>query len=95
MSKSWKDKMKQAKSKVTEATNKTKGLLDDYGVTDKVNAASDTVGEHLDTISGAKQLQLVEERLALQSQYNDILAQKLDEALDRINELESQVKKAA
>ena len=45
----------------------------------------------MDVISGKKLLELVEQRLELQAQYNDVLATKLDEALQRIAALERKV----
>ena len=77
--------------KVAEAAERTKKFLDEKGVTEKVNQASDKVSEHFDVVAGAKQLQLVEEHLALQSTYNDVLAEKLEEALNRIEALEHQL----
>jgi len=46
------------------------------------------VGDGMDVISGKRLLELVEQRLELQAQYNDILATKLEEALQRIAALE-------
>ncbi len=51
--------------------------------------AVDAVKEGLDSVSGQKMYDLVQERLAVQDQYNDVLAAKLHEALERIEALES------
>ncbi|MDD3021335.1 MAG: hypothetical protein PHX61_10245 [Alphaproteobacteria bacterium] len=51
-------------------------------------AAVDVVKEGLDSVSGQKMYDLVQERLAVQDQYNDVLAAKLHEALERIETLE-------
>ena len=83
------------KAKAQEAAETSKQFLDEKGITEKVSKASDTLGEHLDTVSGTAQLKLVEERLELQAQYNDILAEKLEEALKRIDELEKKLAKGA
>ena len=45
-------------------------------------------GQGLDTISGKAMYELVRYRLDLQDRYNDLLATKLQEALDRIDQLE-------
>ncbi len=82
-------------SGIDEKVTKTKEFLDETGVTKKVNDVSDSVGNHFDVVSGTKQLILVEERLELQAKYNDLLAQKLDEALTRIAALEQSLKKEA
>lgn len=60
------------------------------GETAKVTA--DYVGEGFDVASGKKILNLVEERLELQMQYNNVLAVKLEEALNRIEALEEKAK---
>lgn len=83
------------KKRVGALFQNTKQYLEDKGVTQKVDEASKYAGDHFDTVSGIKQFKLVEERLELQNQYNDILAQKLEEALSRISELETHLKKVA
>jgi len=80
------------KGKVDESTEKAKALLDESGVTEQLKKVSDQTGEQFDKISGAKILQLVEERLEIQKKYNDILATKLEEALSRIKKLENERK---
>lgn len=65
-----------------------KRYLDDKGVTSKAKSVADFTEEQLDILSGSKALKLVEERLILQEKYNDILATKLDEVLNRIENLE-------
>jgi len=47
----------------------------------------------LNTISGKAMYELVRERLELQDRYNDLLATKLQEALDRIEDLEQRLDK--
>jgi hypothetical protein len=79
------------KSKVEKGLSETKQFLDDKGITDTAQKAKVSVSDHMDGISGAKILQLVEERLEIQNKYNDILATKLDEALKRISQLESKI----
>ena len=79
------------KSKVGAASRRTKDLLESSGASDTVAHFSSVAGKQLDTLSGAKLLELVEERLAIQSKYNDVLATKLQEALDRIQRLEAAI----
>jgi hypothetical protein len=88
-----KDKYERSglKSTLATASKTTKEFLDSTGVTDAAGRAAEVTGDHLDTLSGAKLLALVEERLAIQSKYNDILATKLEEALDRIKRLEEAI----
>ena len=81
----------ELKTRAATAAQATKQFLDEKGVTEKVVKVSDVIGDNLDTVAGVKQLQLVEERLELQAQYNDILAEKLEEALGRIEALEQQL----
>ena len=65
-----------------------KNVLDDTGISSTYDKVKDGTSHQFDTISGKKILDIVEEQVALQSQYNDILATKLDEALKRIAKLE-------
>jgi len=50
-------------------------------------------GEKLDVISGQAMYEIVQERLDLQDRYNDLLATKLHEALERISKLEKKLSK--
>lgn len=83
------------KDKLTSIAKDSKKFLDDKGVTQKVNQATQVAGEKFDTVSGHKMFKLVEERLEVQNTYNDLLAEKLEEALQRISQLESLLKKGA
>lgn len=71
-----------------QLSSSTKRFLDGKGITEHVSKAYDTTQQHLDAVSGAKIRRLVEERLELQEKYNDILATKLFEALQKIEALE-------
>ena len=53
--------------------------------------ASDAFSNRIDELSGEKMFKEVEERLNQQDKYNDILATKLHEALQRIQDLEAAV----
>jgi predicted Zn-ribbon and HTH transcriptional regulator len=80
------------KDTINSTASWTKEQLEKTGITETVVTVSDTVSEEFDKISGKKILDLVEERLALQERYNDILATKLEEALQRIAALEERVR---
>lgn len=88
-----KEKYEQShlKEKLDQATERTQNVLEKTGIPDFAGRVSKTANEQLDSISGAKMLALVEERLQIQDHYNDILAAKLQEALDRIEKLEKQL----
>ncbi len=81
----------KVKAKIDETTQTAYDFLKEKGVIDQAEKISNGVSERLDVISGAKILALVEERLDIQSRYNDILATKLEEALNRIADLESKL----
>lgn len=83
----------QFKSQVNKQTETAKKILDDSGVSDIVGSISETATDQFDTVTGVKILALVEKRLELQAKYNDILAVKLEEALTRIQELETRINK--
>jgi hypothetical protein len=76
------------KRRMDEVSRQAKDFLEEKGISQKVASAYDATQDHLDVVSGKKILQLVEERLAVQGQYNDILATRLDEALQRLAKLE-------
>ena len=77
-----------------------KKYMDDNGITEKAEIGlskakeySDIAGDHLDQVSGKKILETVEQRLKMQTEYNDLLATKLEDALQRIETLESKLRK--
>ncbi len=81
------------KEKVEGHSAQLNKVLEESGVKAKAEKIASVTSETLDTVSGVKILNLVEERLALQAKYNDILATKLDEALEKIKQLEEQLEK--
>ncbi len=81
----------EIKKVVDEKAKQTKDYLNESGVSDKVSEISDVASEHLDKVSGKKILDVVEERLSIQDEYNNILATKLEEALQRIDILEKEL----
>lgn len=58
---------------------------------DKTSKAQKNVTEFLDTASGQKIFNEMQKHIALQEQYNDVLANKLAEALKRIEVLEAKL----
>ena len=80
------------KQVVEKTSSDAQSFLDESGVSDKAKKVVSTIDEHVDILSGQRLLQLVEERLALQAKYNDILATRLDEAITKIRELELEIK---
>lgn len=83
----------EIKTEVDKHAKSAKQWMDDKGLTETLSTIKGFTDDKLDTISGQKVLQLVQERLVIQEQYNNILATKLEEALDRIKSLEAQLKK--
>ena len=81
--------------KVTKSVNdfaSTSGrIYDASGAKDKMDAITGTVSEGFDVVSGQAMYQAVQEHLAVQEQYNDVLANKLFEALERIKKLEEKL----
>lgn len=83
---------------IRKTQTNVKKYMDDKGITEKAEQSlskakeiSDVASEHLDQVSGKKILETVEHRLEMQTEYNDLLATKLEEALSRIEALEKQV----
>jgi hypothetical protein len=74
--------------KVGDSIEWTKEQLDRAGITAVTQAVAEKTTDTLDTVTGQKIFHLMEERNGLQDKYNDILATKLEEALDRITALE-------
>ncbi|MCH7535196.1 MAG: hypothetical protein IH948_05540 [Bacteroidetes bacterium] len=82
---------------IIEHTKKvSEGVSSKYeesGAKKHIDAIKTKSGEKLDVVSGQAMYELVQERLALQERYNDLLATKLNEALERISELEKKLSK--
>lgn len=78
-------KVREHAKKISEVASKK---YVETGAKQQVDAVITKSGEKLDVISGKAMYDLVQERLALQDRYNDLLAMKLHEALERISELE-------
>jgi len=79
---------------VTKARNIATGAQREYkesGAKGKVDAVQSQISGKLDKISGQAIYQLVQERLAEQERFNDLIATKLHEALGRVSELEKRL----
>ena len=92
-----KEKIENAGKAVVDVSKKTAPVASAIGgateqalgkAAESAKTAAGVVGEGMDVVSGKKLLELVEQRLELQAQYNDVLAMKLEEALQRIAALE-------
>ncbi len=71
---------------LNEHVNKAAGA-----VTQVVKVGGGKISDGIDVMSGQRMFDLVQERMAVQDQYNDVLASKLYEALQRIERLEKAV----
>ena len=75
--------------------NSANSAIDSSGVKDAVKATASVVSGKLDEVSGKRLVELLEKKLQIQDSYNDILATRLAEALDRIAVLENRLNKLA
>jgi len=66
--------------------------LDQRGVKEAVGKAAGAFSDKLDQVTGKQLVELLETKLRRQDEYNDILATRLAEALNRIAALEARVK---
>lgn len=78
-----------------QSFNAANSALDSSGVKDAVKATASVVSGKLDEVSGKRLVELLEKKLQIQDSYNDILATRLAEALDRITVLEDRFNKLA
>lgn len=78
-------------SKIEEKVAMADKFLEESGTKHKIGVVTSKVSEQFDVISGQAILKEVQERLAKQDEYNNILATKLFEALDRIKFLEQKI----
>ena len=70
---------------------KVSATYEGAGIKHFVDTASDFTEDKFDVVSGQAMYELVQERLILQDRYNDILATKLYEALEKIKNLEEKI----
>ena len=85
------DMMKDVGSKSGEIFDDTAKRYKESVVKEKLDAVTDATTNQLDVISGQKMYDLVQKRVELQNELNDVLAYKLQEALERIEALEKEI----
>ena len=68
--------------------------LEQKGVFDAIESATEAVGDKFGQITGKRLVEMLEEKLRLQDQYNDVLATRLAEALERIATVEARLNNA-
>lgn len=78
-------------SRLESAVNYLDGELDQRGVKKTIKDTSGAVVDKLDQVTGKRLVELLEAKLRVQGEYNDILATRLAEALDRIARLEARL----
>jgi len=76
-------------SKLESAVNYVDGELDERGAKRAIKDTAEAVVGKLDQVTGKRLVELLEAKLRAQDEYNDILATRLAEALDRIGKLEA------
>jgi len=93
-----KGKVKQAAESDSKVVKKARDLaidagrrIEESGARGKVDVVRTQISGKLDEISGQAMYQLVQEHLAEQERFNDLIATKLHEALERISELEKRL----
>ena len=67
--------------------------VDHHAIKDAIVDAAEAVGDRLDQVTGKKLVELLEAKLRRQDEYNDILATRLAEALQRIAAIEKRLSK--
>jgi len=83
---------KAAGSKLESALSYVDDQLDRRGVKRSLKDTTGAIVDKLDTLIGKQLLEMLETRLQAQDKYNDILATRLAEALQRIERLEAEVR---
>jgi hypothetical protein len=78
-------------SKGKDLASEAQRVYKESGAKGKVDAVQSQFSGKFDEISGQAMYQLVQERLAEQERFNDLIATKLHEALERISELEKRL----
>ena len=78
-------------SKLESAIQYVDAELDQRGAKQAIKSTTGAVVDKLDQVTGKRLLELLEEKLRIQDAYNDILATRLAEALERIAKLEARI----
>ena len=76
-------------SKLESAVDYIDGELDQRGAKKAIKDSTGAVVGKLDQFTGKRLVELLEEKLRAQDEYNDVLATRLAEALERIAKLEA------
>ncbi len=76
-------------SKLESAVKYLDGELEQRGAKKAISETKGAVFGKLDQVTGKRLIELLEEKLRIQDEYNDILATRLAEALERIARLET------
>jgi hypothetical protein len=76
-------------SKLESAVNYIDNELDHRGAKTAIKDTTGAVVDKLDQVTGKRLIELLEEKLRSQDAYNDVLATRLAEALERITKLEA------
>ena len=80
-----------AGSMLEEKVNEFGEQLEATGIPQRLGDTKDIIGEKIDEVTGKRLVDLLEVRLEKQDMYNDVLATRLAEALDRISQLEHEM----
>ncbi len=78
-------------SGLATAVNYVDGQLEELGAKQAISSTAGAVVGKLDEVTGKRLVELLEKKLQKQDAYNDVLATRLAEALDRISVLENRV----
>ena len=81
-----------AKDFVDQALGAGNDLLKKTRISETASQISESVNNELDSISGKKIMEKLTAHIVLQEQYNDVLAGKLEETLNRVEELEKKIR---
>jgi hypothetical protein len=84
-------KQAYAGSTLESAINLIDDELDKRGAKKAISDTTGAVIDKLDQLTGKRLVELLEMKLRVQDEYNDILATRLAEALDRIGKLEARL----
>jgi hypothetical protein len=67
--------------------------IDQQAITSAISDAAEVVGDKLDQVTGKQLVEMLEAKLRRQDEYNDILATRLAEALQRIAAIEQRLQR--
>jgi hypothetical protein len=78
---------------LTSAIEYLDDAIDEQAIKAAIVEAAEAVGDKVDQVTGKQLVEMLEEKLRRQDEYNDILATRLAEALQRIAALEQKLEK--